>query len=131
MGRLPLGRCRTCGSIHEYSEKGAHVYFFRDLTDGLIKIGTSYRLSGRWGQIERGRKTRVALLGLLPGWLSQERAVIARFRDLRTSQPGDWFEPGEPLLAFIRESDAAGFAANALRINRDLQARAEGRYSNA
>lgn len=81
------------------------VYFVRRPTDGMVKIGTTQRLAFRLPQLESDEGCRLEVLGVTDGSYTTERALHRRFAELR--RDGEWFAPGDSLLAFIREGTEA------------------------
>jgi hypothetical protein len=79
----------------------AKVYFIRGEQTGLIKIGVANNPSQRLANLQTGSPDRLELLGCTPGSSWGELRLHTRFAHLR--QHGEWFTPGEDLLAYIRE----------------------------
>jgi hypothetical protein len=73
------------------------VYFVRDHSNGLIKIGFSRSPVSRL-KSAGGTRTR-ELVGALAGTRADERAFHDRFAALRVS--GEWFRPGPSLADFV------------------------------
>lgn len=67
------------------------VYFMR--RERLIKIGTTTNLQ------RRAQQVGAVILARIPGGYTEEAQLHARFANLR--QHGEWFEPGDELLALI------------------------------
>lgn len=78
-----------------------YIYFIRGETTGLIKIGFARNPARRLTNLQIGSPDRLALLGTILGMMEDEFALHERFAHLR--KHGEWFEPGDDLLAFIRE----------------------------
>ena len=72
------------------------IYFLRNADRTAIKIGTTIRLSARLKTLaaEHGE---LEVLAVIDGGRDQEKGLHRRFADLRTV--GEWFEPGDDLLA--------------------------------
>jgi hypothetical protein len=68
--------------------------------DGLIKIGTTDRLSGRVHQL------KAELPGFEPGSFDPGRARKHQFAALRTASRCEWFYPGTVLREHIRQLPA-------------------------
>lgn len=78
------------------------VYFFRD-SRNRIKIGISANVNDRMKGIQSGLGEGLVLLGVLPDASEElEKEMHAKFAHLRLG--GEWFEPGEDLLAYIAEN---------------------------
>jgi len=75
------------------------VYFVRRERDGLIKIGTTIRLSERLKQIAAKEGCEITLLAVTPGDRKREMALHGQFAHLNVEW--EWFEPAEGLLSFI------------------------------
>ena len=78
--------------------RAGEVYFigFRD----RIKIGFSTDVHARLQRVAHDR-----VLAVIPGTMATEKALHHRFAHLRVS--GEWFEPGDDLMAYIAEVRAA------------------------
>jgi hypothetical protein len=76
------------------------IYFVQSVDGGPIKIGVSIRLSERLKQLEKEAGRSLRVLGVIPGGRLDEQTLHYRFSRLRTE--GEWFNPGESLLDFIR-----------------------------
>lgn len=74
------------------------IYFVRRPDGGPIKIGTTVRLSSRIKQL-RDEYGDLIVLAVLDGGRDVEQALHDRFAHL--GRAGEWFEPGDDLLAFI------------------------------
>jgi len=79
------------------------VYFIRAKTLGLIKIGIANRAADRLQSLQTMSPDALEILGVLQcskiGIVEQQ--MHQRFKHLRLH--GEWFQPGEDLLAFIAE----------------------------
>lgn len=71
------------------------------LKAGMIKIGTSIRLSERLKQLPREYGTDVALVAITDGGVDTEGELHRRFDHFRVI--GEWFLPDEDLMEFIAE----------------------------
>ena len=78
------------------------VYFVQAETSQLIKIGWSARLANRIAALRTGSPERLTVLKTIPGDCQLESEIHQRFRHLR--HHGEWFKPGDDLLAFIGEA---------------------------
>jgi hypothetical protein len=74
------------------------IYFIKS-PDGPIKIGTTVRLSQRLRQLATEHGQGLEVLAVTTGSARDERRLHSRFHHLR--RVGEWFEPGDDLLAFI------------------------------
>jgi hypothetical protein len=75
------------------------IYFVQPVDGGEIKIGTSARLSRRLVELCAEFGGELQVLAVADGGYDQESALHQRFSHLRVH--GEWFEPGDDLLAFI------------------------------
>lgn len=75
------------------------IYFVRPKSGGRIKIGTTVRLSERLAALKAEFREELEVLGVAAGSFSREKRVHRKFAHLRLR--GEWFEPGDDLLAFI------------------------------
>jgi hypothetical protein len=87
----------------ENSEPRRCVYFIRGTNGrGPIKIGyTERRVSVRLGECAVRYPYPLEVLGTIAGEPSLERFMHRKFSYLRLR--GEWFEPADELLAFIRD----------------------------
>jgi hypothetical protein len=76
------------------------IYFFRRPDNGLIKIGTSLRVSVRLTTLRRETGQPLELLGVMKGEMSREKELHARFSACR--REGEWFAPERDLCQYIR-----------------------------
>lgn len=76
-----------------HTEESSWVYFMRRET--LIKIGYSCNLS------QRANALGATILATIPGGPSAEARLHERFDALRDH--GEWFHPGDELIAYINE----------------------------
>lgn len=86
----------TPRSRHHGRSRHDYVVYFAE-RDGLIKIGVTSNLPARLRQLGATE------LGYVYGDHKMERLVHCRFRHERVS--GEWFQPSERLLQFVREHD--------------------------
>ncbi len=93
------------------------VYFAQSTRGGLIKIGTSLKLRERLHSLSKKRHEPLRVLGIIEGRHREERAVHDRFAHLRVE--GEWFSPGDDLLAFI-SSECAPWDASQERASSTL-----------
>jgi hypothetical protein len=77
------------------------IYFVQVKPDGLIKIGTTIRLSVRLAQLQIEHGAKFTVLGILDGSYADESALHRQFLSLR--QQGEWFDPAPELLTFIAD----------------------------
>lgn len=75
------------------------VYFIRNDETQDIKIGTSFRVGNRLGQLQSTNGSRLTLLATLPGSFQTEAYLHEYFSDLR--KRGEWFRNGERLLVYL------------------------------
>lgn len=75
------------------------VYFIQATEGGLIKIGTTVRLSERLKTLRKESGRPLWVLAVIPGDRFEEKGLHARFSHLR--RDGEWFEPGDDLRRFI------------------------------
>ena len=76
------------------------IYFAQRASDNAIKIGLSVDVSLRVYGLQSELKTRMVILGTMPGDAEDEAELHVRFRSLRIG--GEWHLPGEELTAFIK-----------------------------
>lgn len=78
------------------------VYFIQGVDGGRIKIGMAYWPEGRLEKLQSMSPIRLRIIGLMPGGgAALERRLHDRFSATRAY--GEWFEPTDELLAYIRE----------------------------
>lgn len=76
------------------------VYFVQAKTeDAPIKIGITWDLAHRIGNLRTASPYEIELLGTVLGGKDRERAIHARFAHLRIR--GEWFRSEPELLEFI------------------------------
>ena len=80
------------------------IYFAQEAVTGLIKIGTTRRLSRRLIDLKAEYAEQLELLGVAEGSHREESGFHDRFSHLRVG--GEWFRPGEDLLACISQESA-------------------------
>ena len=78
------------------------IYFVERSDNGLIKIGTTTCLSQRLKSLFYEHRVEMKVLAVLEGGHAEERAMHGRWKHLRARQ-GEWFYPGDDLIAFINE----------------------------
>jgi hypothetical protein len=78
-------------------ENPPSVYFVGSLS--LIKIGKASCVRSRMKDLQNMSAAPIVLLHTIPGGIETERALHARFADLRVH--GEWFRGVDPLLSFI------------------------------
>lgn len=80
-----------------------YVYFIRCTSTGNIKIGYSARKpDDRFMMCSVGASSPLEKFALMRGSRVLERSLHERFGGCRVR--GEWFKPGESLLAYIREN---------------------------
>lgn len=79
------------------------IYFVRAQTLGLIKIGIASCHRSRLRSLQVGSPDQLAVIGCIVSSSAEklECELHSRFRHLR--QHGEWFAPGDELLAYIAE----------------------------
>jgi len=76
------------------------IYFIRPKCGGgLIKIGTTVQLSQRLSALVKECGQELKVIAVLPGSFTEETSLRHHFAHLQSH--GEWFEPGDDLLAFI------------------------------
>lgn len=78
------------------------VYFIQEVYNGFIKVGHSRRPTERLAACQTGNPRELHLIGMMPGGRGLERTLHQRFREHHMQ--GEWFAPGDDLVAFIREN---------------------------
>ena len=78
------------------------VYFVQDIDGGPIKIGKAVKLSLRLPTLEVASGRRLKVLGVMDGQYETETKCHRMFNHLRVA--GEWFNPGDDLLRFIKEN---------------------------
>jgi hypothetical protein len=78
------------------------IYFIQAGKAGPIKIGLTYDVSLRLSILQIGSPLPLRLLAIQPGKRDVEISLHERFSALRLH--GEWFEPAEELLDYIREN---------------------------
>jgi hypothetical protein len=81
--------------------KESHVYFMQKGDDGPIKIGITKRIRHRLGVIQVDNPCLIYLLAIFPGGRTEELSLHKRFSEFNIV--GEWFEPCEELLEFIKQ----------------------------
>lgn len=77
------------------------MVYFAARPDGTIKIGTTIRIKERLLNIQQKWGRQVRIIAAIRGGFTEERQLHRRFRHLHT-KCGEWFNPGEDLMEFIR-----------------------------
>ncbi len=77
------------------------IYFIRMGSNGPIKIGFSVEPKRRLRQLQTASPTRLLLLAVVPGELTDELAIHRRLRRYRGE--GEWFENGAEVLSLLAE----------------------------
>ncbi len=88
------------GKSRQIGPKGRYVYFA--VSGDAIKIGFSTQPHVRWHQLNP-RARNLWMIGVVPGWPSDEIALHDRFDHLRLDLYGEreWFRPAPELVQFI------------------------------
>ena len=81
------------------------VYFIQPEAGGLIKIGYARNVYFRLSDLQTGCPIRLRVLGIIPAARSREKEIHQQFNSAR--QDGEWFEPVENLLEFIKHEAVA------------------------
>ncbi|HEY1956720.1 MAG TPA: GIY-YIG nuclease family protein [Polyangiaceae bacterium] len=98
-------RCQWCQLYRLRTPTWAredYVYFLQEGVDGPIKIGHGRCPDRRLRGCQSGNPRELRLLGYRPGYRRDERTLHLRFKRLRIR--GEWFQPADELLAFIKET---------------------------
>lgn len=102
--RLQRESAREARELREAEEAAeiarSCVYYVQRESDGLIKIGTSRRLSQRMATL-RSEHGPITLLLTHPGGHRREGILHGAFLDIRME--GEWFRPEPHLLAWIQK----------------------------
>lgn len=80
-------------------EAASLVYYVRRVSDGMVKIGFSSRISTRLTSLER-EHGELQLLHTEPGGQAEEDERHGQFSAWHYE--GEWFHPGRPLMKWIR-----------------------------
>ena len=78
------------------------IYFIQPDCGGPIKIGHSVNVAKRLNQLQGAHYEKLDVLLCMPGRKDLESKLHERFNALRLR--GEWFSPGDDLLAFIAAS---------------------------
>lgn len=91
------------------------IYFAQVNGDGPIKIGFTSKpwLNLRMKSLRTFCPYPIAVLGVMPGEASQERALHRRFKLCKVR--GEWFRPEPELVQFIAENCNAADLLNAFQ----------------
>lgn len=81
---------------------GITVYFIQPVDGGFIKIGRARDPIRRLTVLQLGCPVQLRLLGVIGGGAERESWLHQKFTHLRMH--GEWFQPGESLLQWIREN---------------------------
>jgi hypothetical protein len=90
--------------IQDMAGEGQKVYFVCDAL-GRIKIGFSNNVQKRVKALQTANSMPLTLVGTMPGTFATEKALHARFANARIQ--GEWFQPTDELISFIREVTSA------------------------
>jgi T5orf172 domain len=80
------------------------VYFIQAIDGGRIKVGTTRQLKARLWSLSKEVGTKLRVLAVVKGHYPEEKSIHDRFAHLRAF--GEWFEPGDDLMAFIAAKGA-------------------------
>ena len=83
------------------------VYFIQRGKQGPIKIGVTKYLYRRLAEIQRSYPQRLRILGIIDGYLDQERVLHERFAHLRLD--GEWFSIANELSNYIDKNTSPPF----------------------
>lgn len=78
-----------------------YVYFMRNETTGLIKIGYSQNIKVRRKALSRETKANIVYLGCVLGTRDTERTMHNRFQAHRVG--GEWFHCDDEIIGYIQE----------------------------
>lgn len=81
---------------------GSQVYFVQSGANGPIKIGTARDVTNRLASLQTGSPVSLRLLGVIPGDVTVEKTLHARFDRHRIR--GEWFRPVGRLKAYIAQA---------------------------
>jgi hypothetical protein len=85
----------------ESERKTGRVYFVRCVATGRVKIGYSTDVTDRFRQLQTGSPSELELLAAVRTVRVEEKRLHRQFSHLRIR--GEWFEPGDDLMALIAE----------------------------
>lgn len=90
------------------------VYFVQALRLGLVKIGIARDVPSRMAALQTGSPDTLTLIGAIStnAPCSLEKTLHMRFAAHR--RHGEWFEPAEELLAYLRANATVTFDRQAL-----------------
>lgn len=98
--RIKLWLARTAPR-GDYDNDRVIIYFVRARGLGLIKIGRSTNLFERFEALSQGCPDELEILWAYWGPPTDEPALHCRFS--RSRVRGEWFEPSDDLIRFIRK----------------------------
>jgi hypothetical protein len=96
------------------------IYFVQTPT-GSIKIGKADDVESRLAQIENEFRGPMALLGVIPGGIKEERQIQKRFAHLRLART-EQFRPDRELMEFIGKPLLVGANPEAVEVMPKLRA---------
>lgn len=99
--RAPVAETPLSDYDRKLMARKGTIYFIRGQSAGLIKIGIAKSVEKRLKTLQSGSPVLLVVLATMPGTGLTERELHHRFAHLR--RHGEWFEPGDDLLAFIAE----------------------------
>lgn len=96
--------------------KKRHVYFIQIGDNGPIKIGITKKIRHRLATIQVDNPCLIYLLAVFPGDRNEELSLHKKFSDFNII--GEWFEPCQELLDFIKQYPELNLQASDFRIKR-------------
>lgn len=75
------------------------IYFILDKANDYVKIGYSHDPSKRLKQLQTGNSTSLEMLVVIPGMITEERALHETFREYRVR--GEWYRYEGMLVVYI------------------------------
>lgn len=103
------GPCESAPQDSSRPDSGESVYFVQNPSSGLIKIGFTTNFTNRLKGLECGTGEKLVVLLRLSGGRSYEKEHHLLFSRYRKC--GEWFEPSDELLTYIRERQTMGLLA--------------------
>lgn len=80
------------------------IYFIRDATSDLVKVGFSEKPWGRFGQIQVHCPHKLDMLAIAPGDMAEEGRLHRLFAPVR--HRGEWFRLSGPITVYIATAKA-------------------------
>lgn len=75
------------------------IYFIRDTSSDFVKIGYSYEPENRLKQLQTGSVARLEIIVVIPGDMTEEKALHKKFIDYRVR--GEWYRYEGALAVYI------------------------------